>query len=82
MLDAGEPYSAIRRAILAGFKYQLSNRALSDYYRRREKLKGGAASAEAMAGGAPEAAAASITITVSGPLKIAVVCGDGAEVQG
>jgi hypothetical protein len=75
MLDADATYAVIQREIKASFGVSLTFRALCTYFQKRQKAK------ETDAPETPSPGAALLTITITGPVKIAIVCDGGAEVQ-
>jgi hypothetical protein len=74
LFDEGRTYAVIQAEIQRAFKVRLSRTSLSDYYQKRGKLKLQAAEAA-------RTGAASVTIAISGPVKITIVCDGGAEIQ-
>jgi hypothetical protein len=83
MLNDERSYAEIQKAIYSEFKVKLSNAALSRYYHRREVPKEmqpvpatSVVGRDGKAAGAP----AEILITVSGPVKLTIICNGTAEV--
>lgn len=79
MLDADREYSAIQEAIFKEFRYRLTGACLSKYFQKREREKEERDGPAHAPGAGPMRQSASVTITISGPVSVAIVCEEGAE---